>query len=201
MYTPKQNGKVERKHRHLLNSARALWFHAHLPLQFWGDCLLTPTYLINRTPTYVLNKKTPYEILFQTPPAYDHLRVFGSLCFTTALPQSSDKFAPRAIKGVFLGYPYGKKGYKILNLDTRKVFVSRDVKFYEHVFPFSNLPTSQPSTLFSNSPSPWTVDPLTFDLSEFSVNTTDSFVSATEVNTSDSTDHIMSSVPVLHSLE
>lgn len=34
VYKPQQNGLVERKHRHILNCARALRFHAGLPVVF-----------------------------------------------------------------------------------------------------------------------------------------------------------------------
>ncbi|CAL9029208.1 unnamed protein product [Prunus brigantina] len=37
---------------------------------------------------------------------------------------------------IFLGYPYGQKGYRVFDLSQQKVLVSRDVCFFENVFPF-----------------------------------------------------------------
>jgi len=69
---PQQNGRVESKHQHILNVARALRFQGCLPIDFWGECVIMAGYLINRTPYSVLNEKTPYRMFFGCDPAYDH---------------------------------------------------------------------------------------------------------------------------------
>ncbi|KAD6119214.1 hypothetical protein E3N88_10485 [Mikania micrantha] len=135
-HTPQQNGVVERKHRHLLEVARALRFEAGLPIKFWGECVLTAAYVINRLPSKALRYRTPYEIVFGKQPNYEQLKVFGCLVYFRNTETGGDKFAPRGKHGVFIGYPFGVKGYKIYDMDKRKTIVSRDVQFVEHVFPF-----------------------------------------------------------------
>ncbi|KAI5436826.1 hypothetical protein KIW84_023085 [Lathyrus oleraceus] len=94
--TPQQNARVERKHRHILNVARALRFQANLPISFWRECVLTATYLINRTPTMVNDGMTPYEKLFGKPPSYEDIKTFGCLCYVKNLSKQQDKFDSRA---------------------------------------------------------------------------------------------------------
>ncbi|EOY05030.1 Cysteine-rich RLK (RECEPTOR-like protein kinase) 8 [Theobroma cacao] len=133
--TPQQNGRVERNHRHLLEVARVLRFQAYLPIKFWGECVLTAAYLINRMPLSVLKNKTPYEILFGRSPTYQHLRTFGCLCYGLITNKSRDKFTPCSKPGIFLGYPHGQKGYRIFDIEDKKIYTSRDVQFFKNIFP------------------------------------------------------------------
>jgi len=97
-------------------------------------------------PTLVLNDFSPHEMLYKTPPDFNQLKVFGSSCYASTLSTNRSKFDPRASKCVFIGFKRGTKGYILLNIQSREVFVSRDVVFYEHVFSYKRVENTSNKT-------------------------------------------------------
>lgn len=69
-------------------------------------------------PSKVLHDKIPYHILFGKAPNYISLKCFGYLCYASTLSYGRGKFEPRAQTYVFLDYPIGQKGFKLLKLNT-----------------------------------------------------------------------------------
>ena len=126
---------MERKHRHIMETARAIRFQGNIPIKFWGECALAAVHIINRIPSTVLLNKSTFEMMFGKPPDLSYMKIIGCLCYATTLLRS-DKFGPRAIKSVLMGYGTTQKGYKLYDLQNRVFFVSRDVVFNESIFPF-----------------------------------------------------------------
>ncbi|XP_049350431.1 uncharacterized protein LOC125815076 [Solanum verrucosum] len=161
IHTPQQNGIAKRKHKHILEVARAIKFQRHIPLRFWGHCILTAPYIINRLPTPVLNGKSPHEVLHKCKPSLQHLRVIGCLCFAKNM-YISDKFQSRSVVAIHMGYSEQTKGYMLYDMKDKHFFLSRDVVFKETIFPFSLLPSTAwklfPTT---NSPAEAVLDSVT----------------------------------------
>lgn len=123
--TPQQYGIVEKKHKHLLETTRALPIRSKLPNNYWNDCVLTTAHLINGMPLKSIQFLSPYEKLFNKPPDLSLFRVFGSLCYIYTSPVNLNEFAHRAHPSVLIGYHISHKAYKVLDLAIRKIVISK----------------------------------------------------------------------------
>ncbi|KAF7801833.1 Retrovirus-related Pol polyprotein from transposon TNT 1-94 [Senna tora] len=127
--------------------------HGSLPFSFSEDAFVSATYIINMLPCSTLSGQSPFVNLFNTQPDYAFLRVFGCSCFPLLRPFNKHKMEFRTHECVFIGYSPSHKGYNCLS-PSGHVFLSRDVRFNESVFPYPSLFSSPlPSNPLSHCPS------------------------------------------------
>lgn len=103
-HTHHQNGVVERKHRHIVETGLTLLAQFYLPLSFLWEAFHTASYLINRMPTPVLSNLSPFQKLHNQNTDYKFLKVFGCSCFPLLRPYNWHKLDFHTHKCVFIGY-------------------------------------------------------------------------------------------------
>ena len=133
-----QNGVVERKHRHIVETSLTLLTQANMPLSFWWEAFHTASFLINRMPTSVLNNVSPFQKLHHQLPDYQFLKVFGYACYLLLKPYNSHKLNFHSKKCLFLGYSPLHKSYKCL-YKLRRIYIAIHVQFNEYEFPYSEM--------------------------------------------------------------
>ena len=79
--TPEQNGVIERKHRHIVETAQSLLLSASVPSEFWGEVVLTAVTLINIIPSSNILGISPFKKLYGYAPDYSFFRVFSCTFF------------------------------------------------------------------------------------------------------------------------
>src|SRR5664279_2153084 len=129
--TPQRNGVSERRNRTLLDMVRSMMSQTDLPLSFWGYCLETTAFTINKVPSKAVDK-TPHEMWTGKKPSLSFLKIRDCDAFVKRL--MSDKLMPKSDKCVFVGYPKETLGYYLYNRAEAKVFVAQNVVFLENEF-------------------------------------------------------------------
>jgi transposase InsO family protein len=76
LYTPQQNGVVERRNQTVLGMARCMLKSMGVPWCFWGEAVTTAVFVLNRVPTRAQEEKTSYEASYGHKPVVHFLRTF-----------------------------------------------------------------------------------------------------------------------------
>lgn len=121
VYTPQQNGVAERMNRTVMEKVRCMLSESGLEERFWAEAAATAAYVINRSPASAVDHNIPEQLWLGRMPGYKHLRRFGSVAY---IHHDQGKLKPRALKGVFIGYPTGTKGFKIWLLTEEKCVIT-----------------------------------------------------------------------------
>ncbi|PSD62998.1 hypothetical protein C7G80_19275, partial [Acinetobacter nosocomialis] len=134
-YTPQLNGVAERMNRTLVECARCMLEHAGLSKSYWGEAVVTATFLRNRCPTRsTIHDKSPHQVWTGKKPLLANLKVFGCHAYVTVPKEKRTKFDARSVRCRFLGYSEHEKAYRFEEMKSGRVLVNRDAQFMEDVF-------------------------------------------------------------------
>lgn len=129
-YSSQQNGIAERKNRYLIEMIRCMLIDANLPNKYWGEAAMTANYIENLILTKSINK-IPYEVWNKRKPSVNHLKTFGSIAYVHIPKEKRSKLQDKARRCIFVGYETGSKAYRLLDKETDKICISRDMDFIE----------------------------------------------------------------------
>ena len=113
---------------------------------FWAEALSTAVFIWNCVLSRPLpNNVTPYLRWIGKTPDISYFRVFGCRCWYVIPKGKIRKVEPRSKEGIMLGYSSNSKGYKVWNVESRCIIISRDITFNESPIlpPTTELPISE----------------------------------------------------------
>ncbi|KAH9668313.1 hypothetical protein KPL70_021366 [Citrus sinensis] len=102
-------------------------FTSSIPNSYWGEAILTSTYLINRLPSKTLQFRTSLSVFLDHFPNINFFnslspKIFGCTVFVHNKQPNQSKLDPRALKCVFVGYSPSQKGYKCYSPCLKRFF-------------------------------------------------------------------------------
>ena len=101
--------------------ARAMIHNKDVAKDLWGEAVNTTCHIVNWVYFKLGTKKTSYELWKGRKLKVKYFKIFGSTCFILKDKENVGKFDTQSYEGIFLGYSFTSKAYKVLNKRTRKV--------------------------------------------------------------------------------
>ena len=137
VYTPAQNGFIERDNRVIMESARSMIYAKALPKTLWVEAVATAIHILNRTSNHQLGNSTPYECWFHRKPSVQHFRIFGFAAYVFVNTKLRTKLDSKSIFAYFVGYSLTSKAYRFWSPSTDQIFESFDYRIDEFSGPYS----------------------------------------------------------------
>lgn len=97
---------------------------------FWAEAVNTAVHLQNMLPSRSV-ERTSFELWFGKKPDYGRLQILGCTAFVHIPKEKRSKLAPKAEKLTFVGYSDCHKAFRFIDQATKKLVISRDVRFVE----------------------------------------------------------------------
>jgi hypothetical protein len=127
--TRPENAVMERKNRALCEMARTMLNEHRTPSRFWAEVVNTACYVPNKIFLRAFKKKMCYEMMHGHTPKVSHFHVFGCKCFILKKGKNLDKFEARSVDGIFFGYAFHSRAFRVLNLETNQISETCEVTF------------------------------------------------------------------------
>src|SRR6266540_3314886 len=124
LYSPQQNGVVERRNHTIVATARSMLKAKGVPSYLWGEAVLTVVHVLNRSFTRSVAGKTPFEAWYGTKLNVHYLRTFGCVAHVKTAHPHLKKLDDRSTRMVFIGYKSGTKVYRAFVPVAGRVHVS-----------------------------------------------------------------------------
>ena len=136
-YSSAQNGLAERAIRTTMDDVRTLLRDSGLSHSYWAEAASYSVHTRNLIPSRRHPGRIPFESFSGKRQGVSYLWVFGAKSWAKiptvngAQVTGGSKLNPRAVECRFLGYAGGGGNYKVQDVVTQRIFVSRDVVFEE----------------------------------------------------------------------
>ena len=136
-HSPQQNGVAERLNRTLMESARAMLSHANLLKKLWAEAIATAAYLTLESyhHAHLLMKSSLHRL--KSGMVTNPISVISSYLgvWPTVSPNTERrKLEEKAQRMCFIGYSKNPKGYRLIDMNTDKFVLRRDIVFNETDF-------------------------------------------------------------------